>query len=111
MNGSDQFQVYEVPWQELTSAIRNEMQKQVGADIIDRIVCDLEDGFEIYTYIQGDLDYEYVETLERKYGTDAKIPNILTIMLLSSIYGVSEGDIRLHADNKDNPIVEVYVKR
>jgi hypothetical protein len=111
VNGSDQFQVYEVPWDELTAALRSEMKKQVGADIIDRIVCDLEDGFEVYTYIQGDLDYEYVEALNRKYGTDAKVPNILTLMLLSSIYGVKEEDIRLHADHKENPVVEVYVKK
>jgi hypothetical protein len=111
MKKSDQFQTYEVPWEDLTRALREEMKKQVGADIIDRIVCDLEDGFEIYTYIQDDLEFEYKEALERKYGTDAKLPNILTVMLLASIYNTSEGNIRLHADNKDNPVVEVYVKK
>ena len=30
-------------------------------------------------------------------------------MLLASIYNTSEENIRLHADNKENPIVEVYV--
>ena len=29
------------------------MKKQVGADIIDTVVCNLEDGFEVYTYVQG----------------------------------------------------------
>ncbi|MDM5155722.1 hypothetical protein QUF88_18580 [Bacillus sp. DX1.1] len=111
MKSTDQFQTYEVPWNEFTDALRNEMERQVGADIIDRIVCDLEDGFEVYTYIQGDLDFEYKEVLERKYGTDGKVPNVLTIMLLSGIYHTSEGNIRLHADNKENPIVQVYVKQ
>lgn len=31
-------------------------------------------------------------------------------MLLASIYNTSEENIRLHADHKENPIVEVYVK-
>ena len=26
------------------------MKKQVGTDIIDTVVCNLEDGFEVYTY-------------------------------------------------------------
>ena len=29
------------------------MKKQVGTDIIDTVVCNLEDGFEVYTYVQG----------------------------------------------------------
>lgn len=61
--------------------------------------------------MQGDLDFEYKEALERKYGSDAKIPNLLTVMLLASIYNTSEENIRLHADQKENPIVEVYVKK
>ncbi len=65
----------------------------------------------MYTYVQGDLDFEYKEALERKYGSDAKTPNVLTIMLLAGIYRTSEENIRLHADHKDNPIVEVYVKK
>lgn len=32
-------------------------------------------------------------------------------MLLASIYNTSEENIRLHADHKENPIVEVYVAR
>ena len=32
-------------------------------------------------------------------------------MLLAGIYRTSEENIRLHADHKDNPIVEVYVKK
>lgn len=111
MHPSDEFQVYEVQWDELTAALRKEMKKQIGSDIIDRVVCDLADGFEIYTYIQGDLDFDYKEALERKYGADAMIPNILTVMLLASIYNTSEEKIRLHADNRDNPIVEIYVKK
>ena len=55
--------------------------------------------------------FEYKEALERKYGSDAKTPNVLTIMLLASIYNTSEENIRLHADHKENPIVEVYVAR
>lgn len=111
MKSTDQFQTYEVPWEEFIEALREEMKKQVGADIIDTVVCNLEDGFEVYTYVQGDLDFEYKEGLERKYGSDTKIPNVLTIMLLASIYNTSEANIRLHADNKENPIVEVYVKQ
>ncbi|EEM16154.1 hypothetical protein bpmyx0001_30150 [Bacillus pseudomycoides DSM 12442] len=111
MESKDQFQTYEVPWNEFTNALRSEMEKQVGADIIDQVVCDLKDGFEVYTYIQGDLDFEYKEELERKFGSDGKIPNLLTVMLLASIYHTSEENIRLHADRKDNPIVEVYVKQ
>ncbi len=49
---------------------------------------------------KGDLDFEYKEALERKYGSDAKTPNVLTIMLLASIYSTSEENIRLHADHK-----------
>ncbi len=75
----------EVPWEEFIEALREEMKKQVGADIIDTRSCNLEDGFEVYTYVQGDLDFEYKEALERKYGSDAKTPNVLTIMLLASI--------------------------
>ncbi|PFS01437.1 hypothetical protein COK55_30580, partial [Bacillus cereus] len=67
--------------------------------------------FEVYTYVQGDLDFEYKEALESKYGSDAKTPNVLTIMLLASIYNTGEENIRLHADNKENPIVEGYVKQ
>ena len=111
MNGSDVFQVYEVPWNDFTDALRSEMKEQIGADIVDRIVCDLEDGFEVYTYIQGDLDFDLKDALERKYGTDAALPNVLTIMLLSEIYNTPEENIRLHADNKQNPAVEVYVKQ
>ncbi|WP_028400111.1 hypothetical protein [Ectobacillus panaciterrae] len=111
MNQSDQIQTYEVPWEDFIGALREEMKKQVGADIIDSIVCDLKDGFEVYTYIQGDIDFEYKEALERKYGTDAKLPNILTIVLLASIYNTKEENIRLHADNKEDPIVQVYVKQ
>ncbi|MFD3445690.1 hypothetical protein ACFDTO_13920 [Microbacteriaceae bacterium 4G12] len=111
MNQSDLFQAYEVQWDEFTNMLRDEMRRQVGADIIDRIVCNLEDGFEVYTYIQGDLDFTYKEALERKYGTDSKLPNILSIMLLASLYNTSEANIRLHADNKDHPVVEVYVKK
>jgi len=111
MKSTDQFQIYEVPWEEFIEALREEMKKQVGADIIDAIVCNLEDGFEVYTYVQGDLDFEYKEALERKDGSDAKTPNVLTIMLLASIYSTSEENLRLHADHKDNPIVEVYVKK
>ncbi|KFN12614.1 hypothetical protein [Bacillus pseudomycoides] len=111
MEPKDQFQTYEVPWNEFTNALRSEMEKQVGADIIDQVVCDLKDGFEVYTYIQGDLDFEYKEELERKLWSDGKIPNLLTVMLLASIYHTSEENIRLHADRKDNPIVEVYVKQ
>nr|EEK66546.1 hypothetical protein bcere0006_33330 [Bacillus wiedmannii] len=111
MKSTDQFQIYEVPWEEFIEALREEMKKQVGADIIDTVVCNLEDGFEVYTYVQGDLDFEYKEALERKYGSDAKTPNVLTIMLLANIYSTSEENIRLHADHKDNPIVEVYVKQ
>ncbi|EJS70137.1 hypothetical protein CN425_14405 [Bacillus cereus] len=111
MESTDQFQTYEVPWREFTEALRGEMKKQVGADIIDTIVCNLEDGFEVYTYVQGDLDFEYKEALERQYGSDAKTPNVLTVMLLASIYHTGEENIRLHADQKENPIVEVYVKK
>ena len=111
MKSADQFQTYEVPCEEFIEALREEMKKQVGADIIDTVVCNLEDGFEVYTYVQGDLDFEYKEALERKYGSDAKTPNVLTIMLLAGIYRTSEENIRLHADHKDNPIVEVYVKK
>ncbi|HDR7793767.1 TPA: hypothetical protein QCY19_002364 [Bacillus luti] len=111
MKSTDQFQTYEVPWEELIEALRGEMKRLVGADIIDTVVCNLEDGFEVYTYVQGDLEFEYKEALERKYGSDAKIPNVLTIMLLASIYHTSEENIRLHADHKDHPIVEVYVKK
>ncbi|PFL17575.1 hypothetical protein COJ07_23030 [Bacillus cereus] len=111
MKSTDQFQTYEVPWEEFIEALRNEMKKQVGADIIDTVVCNLEDGFEVYTYVQGDLDFEYTEALERKYGSDAKIPNVLTVMLLASIYNTPEENIRLHADQKEDPIVEVYVKK
>ncbi|HEK9102139.1 hypothetical protein KFD70_24625 [Bacillus pfraonensis] len=111
MEPKDKFQTYEVPWNEFTNALRSEMEKQVGADIIDRIVCDLADGFEVYTYIQGDLDFEYEEIFERKFGSDGEISNLLTVMLLASIYHTSEENIRLHADRKDNPIVEVYVKQ
>ncbi|ABK86468.1 hypothetical protein ACQGR7_06945 [Bacillus sp. Gnz1/3] len=111
MKSTDQFQTYEVPWEEFIAALREEIKKQVGADIIDTVVCNLEDGFEVYTYVQGDLDFEYKEALERKYGSDAKTPNVLTIMLLASIYSTSEENIRLHVDRKDNPIVEVYVKQ
>ena len=78
-------QTYEVPWEDFIEALREEMKKQ--EDIIDTVVCNLEDGFEVYTYA-GDLDFEY--TLERKYGSDAKTPNVLTIMLLASIYNTSE---------------------
>nr|WP_279664419.1 hypothetical protein [Ectobacillus ponti] len=91
--------------------MRAEMKRQVGADIIDRVVCDLADGFEVYTYIQGDLDFDFKDALERKYGTDASLPNILTILLLATIYNTSESNIRLHADNKENPVVEVYIKK
>ncbi len=87
MKSTDQFQTHEVPW-EFIEALREEMKKQVGADIIDTVVCNLEDGFEVYTYVQGDLDFEYKEALERKYGSDAKTPNVLTIMLLASIYNI-----------------------
>ncbi|MBK5471686.1 hypothetical protein ABEY48_15770 [Bacillus mycoides] len=111
MKSTDQFQTYEVPWEELIEALRGEMKKQVGADIIDTVVCNLEDGFEVYTYVQGDLDFEYTEALERKYGSDGKIPNLLTVMLVASIYNTGEENIRLHADQKENPIVEVYVKK
>jgi len=111
MKSTDQFQIYEVPWEAFIEALRDEMKKQVGADIIDTVVCNLEDGFEVYTYVQGDLDFEYKEALERKYGSDAKTPNVLTIMLLASIYSTSEENIRLHADHKENPVVEVYVKK
>ncbi|MED1105145.1 hypothetical protein [Bacillus paramycoides] len=111
MKSTDQFQTYEVPWEEFIEALRSEMKKQVGADIIDTVVSNLEDGFEVYTYVQGDLDFEYKEALERKYGSDAKIPNLLTVMLLASIYNAGEENIRLHADQKGNPIVEVYVKK
>ncbi|GAA3324108.1 hypothetical protein GCM10020331_050660 [Ectobacillus funiculus] len=83
-----------------TDALRSEMKEQIGADIVDRIVCDLEDGFEVYTYIQGDLDFDLKDALERKYGTDAALPNVLTIMLLSEIYNTPEENIRLHADHK-----------
>lgn len=48
-----QFQTYEVPWEDFIEALREEMKKQVGADIIDTVVCNLEDGFEVYTYVQG----------------------------------------------------------
>ena len=111
MKSTDQFQTYEVPWEEFIEALRGEMKKQVGADIIDTVVCNLKDGFEVYTYVQGDLDFEYTEALERKYGSDAKIPNLLTVMLVASIYNTGEENIRLHADQKENPIVEVYVKK
>lgn len=111
MEPKDQFQTYEVPWDEFTGALRKEMERQVGADIIDRIVCDLADGFEVYTYIQGDLDFEWEEALKRKFGSDGEIPNLITVMLLASIYRTSEENIRLHADQKENPIVEVYVKQ
>ncbi|MGG0186207.1 hypothetical protein [Bacillus rhizoplanae] len=111
MNHSDTFQTYEVSWNALTDALRKEMTRQVGADIIDTIVCDLQDGFEVYTYIQGDLAFEYKEALERKYGTDSKFPNVLTVLLLADIYNVKESNIRLHADHKENPVVEVYVKQ
>ncbi|PGT75822.1 hypothetical protein COD86_17550 [Bacillus cereus] len=111
MKSTDQFQIYEVPWEEFIEALREEMKKQVGTDIIDTVVCNLKDGFEVYTYVQGDLDFEYKEALERKYGSDAKTPNVLTIMLLANIYSTSEENLRLHADHKDNPIVEVYVKQ
>lgn len=53
MKSTDQFQTYEVPWEEFIEALREEMKKQVGADIIDTVVCNLEDGFEVYTYVQG----------------------------------------------------------
>ncbi|PEA53352.1 hypothetical protein CON64_18880 [Bacillus pseudomycoides] len=111
MNRSDTFQTYEMSWNELIDALRKEMARQVGADIIDSIVCDLKDGFEVYTYVQGDLTFEYKEALERKYGTDSKIPNLLTILLLATIYDTKESNIRLHADRKENPVVEVYVKQ
>ncbi|PFJ06686.1 hypothetical protein COD67_02490 [Bacillus cereus] len=111
MKFTDQFQTYEVPWEDFIGALRGEMKKQVGADIIDTVVCNLEDGFEVYTYVQGDLDFEYKEALERKYGSDAKIPNLLTVMLLANIYNTGEENLRLHADQKENPIVEVYVKQ
>ncbi|KEK22265.1 hypothetical protein [Bacillus gaemokensis] len=111
MEPTDQFQTYEVSWDDFAGAIRSEMERQVGTDIIDRIVCDLKDGFEVYTYVQGDLDFEYKEAFERKFGSDGEIPNLLTVILLASIYHTSEENIRLHANNKDNPIVEVYVKR
>ena len=44
-------------------------------------------------------------------GVMRKYRNLLTVMLVSSIYNTGEENIRLHADNKDNPIVEVYVKQ
>ena len=53
MKSTDQFQTYEVPWEEFIAALREEMKKQVGADIVDTVVCNLEDGFEVYTYVQG----------------------------------------------------------
>ncbi|WP_459500144.1 hypothetical protein [Bacillus sp. C1] len=111
MEAKDQFQTYEVPWNEFTDALRSEMERQVGADIVDRIVCNLDDGFEVYTYIQGDLGFEYKEALERKFGSDGKTPNLLTVMLVAGMYRTSEENIRLHADRKENPIVEVYVKQ
>ncbi|KFM99974.1 hypothetical protein D0U04_13390 [Bacillus clarus] len=111
MESTDQFQIYEVPWNEFIEALRSEMKNQVGADIIDQVVCNLKDGFEVYTYVQGDLDFEYKEALERKFGSDGKTPNVLTIMLLANIYNTSEEKIRLHADQKDNPLVAVYVKQ
>ncbi|ABS22488.1 hypothetical protein ACRS6Y_19290 [Bacillus cytotoxicus] len=111
MKATDQFQIYEVPWERLVIALREEMKKQVGADIIDQVVCNLKDGFEVYTYIQGDLEFEYKEALERKFGSDAKTPNVLTVLLLASMYQTGEENIRLHADDKENPVVEVYVKK
>ncbi|PEB56841.1 hypothetical protein CON65_13535 [Bacillus pseudomycoides] len=111
MESTDQFQTYEVSWEKFIAALRDEMKRQVGADIIDQVVCNLKDGFEVYTYIQGDLEFEYKEAFERKFGSDGKTPNLLTVMLLANIYQTGEENIRLHADQKDNPIVEVYVKR
>ncbi|MGQ0421353.1 hypothetical protein ACT4US_22530 [Bacillus sp. HC-Mk] len=53
MKSTDQFQTYEVPWEDFIEALREEMKKQVGTDIIDTVVCNLEDGFEVYTYVQA----------------------------------------------------------
>ncbi len=57
MKSTDQFQTYEVSWEEFIEALREEMKKQVGADIIDTVVCNLEDGFEVYTYVQGGFGF------------------------------------------------------
>ncbi|PDY45819.1 hypothetical protein COM88_35335, partial [Bacillus cereus] len=38
MKSTDQFQTYEVPWKEFIEALRDEMKKKVGADIIDTVV-------------------------------------------------------------------------
>ena len=110
MKSTDQFQTYEVPWEEFIEALREEMKKQVGADIIDTVVCNLEDGFEVYTYVQG----IWILNIRKRWKGNTGVmqnSNVLTIMLLAGIYRTSEENIRLHADHKDNPIVEVYVKK
>lgn len=72
MKSTDQFQTYEVPWEELIEALRGEMKKQVGADIIDTVVCNLKDGFEVYTYVQGDLISSIQKLLNENMGVTGK---------------------------------------
>ena len=51
MKSTDQFQTYE-EYRGKSLLQHCEMKKQVGADIVDTVVCNLEDGFEVYTYVQ-----------------------------------------------------------
>ena len=75
MKSTDQFQTYEVPWEEFIKALREEMKKQVGADIIDTVVCNLEDGFEVYTYVQG----TWILSIRKRWkGNTGAMPKLLT---------------------------------
>lgn len=65
----------------------------------------------MYTYVQGIWILNIRKRWKGNTGVMQKTPNVLTIMLLAGIYRTSEENIRLHADHKDNPIVEVYVKK